>query len=313
MGALSPRKLPLIDFCKNDIKPGSTDWDSVQKEVVEALEEYGCFEARYDKIGVELHDDVLKQLEDLFNLPAETKRRFVDTRKPYDGYLEDLPQSPLYEAMGVSGVLDSGGIRKLADLMWPQGNPIFCETLNSYAMRLSELESLITRMVFRSLGVEKYLDSHAESLNHSIRVMRYKAPMTREPQIRARSHCDKNFLTILQQNHVNGLEVQTMDGKWIQVAPSASTFVVMVGESFLGWSNGRLHCPAHRVMMTGKEARYSVGSFSAIRGVITCPPELVDEQHPLLFKPFDEVGLLRFRQTEQGLKAESTLKAYCGV
>lgn len=100
-------------------------------------------------------------------------------------------------------------------------------------MRLSELESLITRMVFQSLGVEKYLDSHAESLNHSIRVMRYEAPMTREPQRGSSSHCDKSFLTILQQNHVNALEVQTKDGKWIQVAPSASTFIVMVGESFL--------------------------------------------------------------------------------
>ncbi|XP_030442175.1 probable inactive 2-oxoglutarate-dependent dioxygenase AOP2 [Syzygium oleosum] len=310
MGALPPLKLPLIEFCKYDMKPGSTQWDSVQKEVVKALEDYGCFEARYDRISVELHDDVFKQLEVLFDLPAETKSRFVDPRKPYHGY---LGKTTSYEVMGISGVLDSGGIQKLANLMWPKGNPKFCETLNSYAMTLSELESLITRMVFRSLGVEKYLDSHAKSLNHSIRVMRYEAPMTQEPRSRGSSHCDKNFLTILQQNHVNGLEVQTKDGKWIQVAPSASTFIVMVGESFLGWSNGRLHCPTHRVMMSGTKTRYSIGSFSTRRGVIKCPWELVDEQHPLLFKPFEEIDLLRLYQTEQGLKAESTLKAYCGV
>lgn len=313
MGALSPPKLPLIDFCKNDMKPGSADWDSVQREAVKALEEYGCFEARYDKISVELHDEVFRQVEDLFNLPAKTKRLFVDPRKPYDGYITNLPNLSLYEAIGISGMLDSGGIQKLANLMWPQGNPKFCETLTSYAMRLSELESLITRMVFQSLGVEKYLDSHTKSLNHSIRAMRYKSPMTQEPQVGASSHCDKNFLTILQQNHVNGLEVQMKDGRWSPVAPSASTLVVMVGESLLGWSNGRLHCPRHQVMMSGNETRYSIGSFSAIRGVIECPCELVDEQHPLLFKPFDEVGLLRFSLTEQGHEAESTLKAYCGV
>ncbi|KAK2632076.1 hypothetical protein EUGRSUZ_L02028 [Eucalyptus grandis] len=135
--------------------------------------------------------------------------------------------------MGISSVLDSGGMRNLANLMWPQGNPLSCETLDSYARRLSELEQLITMMVFRSLGVEKYLESHNESLSHTIRVMKYEAPMTREPQIGARSHYDKTFLTILQQNRVDGLEVQTKDGKWFQVAPSALTFIVMVGESFL--------------------------------------------------------------------------------
>ncbi|KAI6681771.1 hypothetical protein NL676_035652 [Syzygium grande] len=228
------------------MKPGSTRWDSVQKEVVKAPEEHGCFEALYDKISAELYNDVFEQTEDLFNLPAETKRSFVNPRKPHDGYVPNRPHLPLYEAMGITGVLDSGGIQKLANLMWPEGNPKFCETLTSYAMRLSELESLITRMVFRSLGVEKYLDSHAESLNHSIRVMRYKAPRTREPQI---GEQDKVF-----------------------------------GQLVLG----------HKRSDRG-------------------PHELVDEQHPVLFKPFDEIGLLQFAITEQGLKAESTLKAYCGV
>ncbi|XP_030549996.1 probable 2-oxoglutarate-dependent dioxygenase AOP1 [Rhodamnia argentea] len=313
MGSLLPPKLPLIDFCKKDVKPGSTYWDSVQKVVVKALEEFGCFEARYDKISVELHNDVFKQLEDLFNLPAGTKRSFVDPQRPFDGFVADRPLSPLYEAMGVSGVLYSGGIGKLASLMWPQGNPKFCETLNPYALRLFELESLITRMVFRSFGVEKYLDTHTDSLNDSIRFNRYKAPMTRETQIGATVHCDKNFLTILQQNHVNGLEMQTKDGKWFRVEPSASNFIVMAGESFLAWSNGRVHSPRHRVMVSGNETRYSTAWFSSLRGVIQCPPELVDEQHPLLFKPFEELGLLRFYETEQGFKAESTLKAYCGV
>lgn len=81
------------------------------------------------------------------------------------------------------------------------------------------------------------------------------------------------------------------------------------------WLNGRLHAPYHRVMMSGDMARYSIGLFSIPKGgyMIKAPDELVDEAHPLLFKPFDHVQFLGFYYTEAGQKAESALKAYCGV
>ncbi|KAH0666521.1 hypothetical protein KY285_027727 [Solanum tuberosum] len=43
------------------------------------------------------------------------------------------------------------------------------------------------------------------------------------------------------------------------------------------------------------------------------PKELVDEEHPLLFKPFDHNEFLAFGYTEEGMKCEFALNAYCGV
>ena len=81
------------------------------------------------------------------------------------------------------------------------------------------------------------------------------------------------------------------------------------------WTNGRLHCPFHRVMMTGNIARYSAGIFSMPKAgyIIKAPEELVDEEHPLLFKPFDNVEFLSFLRTEAGKGAQSALKTYCGI
>lgn len=81
------------------------------------------------------------------------------------------------------------------------------------------------------------------------------------------------------------------------------------------WVNGRLHSPKHRVMMTGNEARYSAGLFSIPKSgcIIKAPEELVDKEHPLLFKPFDHIQFMGFYYTEEGQKVESALKAYCGV
>lgn len=68
-------------------------------------------------------------------------------------------------------------------------------------------------------------------------------------------------------------------------------------------------------MMSGNKARYSTALFSVLKEgcIVKAPDELVDEQHPLLFKPFDYEEFARFYRTEGGQKAESALEAFCGV
>ena len=82
------------------------------------------------------------------------------------------------------------------------------------------------------------------------------------------------------------------------------------------WTNGRLHPLCHRVMMTGDEARYSAGLFSFPKAgyIVKAPEELVDQQHPLLFKPFDYLEFMRFFSSEVGRKAGiAAFKIYCGI
>lgn len=66
-------------------------------------------------------------------------------------------------------------------------------------------------------------------------------------------------------------------------------------------------------MMKGKEVRYSLGLFSYKRGVIQIPEELVDNEHPLRFKPFNHLEFVRLTRTAEGRKADCLLKSYCGV
>ncbi|CAB4272703.1 unnamed protein product [Prunus armeniaca] len=57
---------------------------------------------------------------------------------------------------------------------------------------------------------------------------------------------------------------------------------------FSAWTNGRLHSPYHRAMMSGNEARYSTGLFSVPKEgyIIKAPDEVVDEEHPLIMLNF---------------------------
>ncbi|XP_015868730.2 probable 2-oxoglutarate-dependent dioxygenase AOP1 [Ziziphus jujuba] len=316
MGSETPSiKLPLIDFSiPGGLKPCTPEWDSVRSQVRQALEEFGCFEASFNKVPLDIRKAVFDALKQLFDLPLQTKVRNV-SNKPFHGYVGQYPQVPLFESMGIDDATDSPKVESFTNIFWHQGNPSFSKTVQLFSKQLSELDQIVRRMILESLGLEKYLDEHMESTNYLLRVMKYKGPQSTDTKLGLNAHTDKNIVTILYQNQVEGLEVQTKNGDWITVKPSQDSFTVMIGDSLYAWTNGRLHSPFHRVMMTGNEDRYSTGLFSIPKAgyTIKAPEEVVDEDHPLLFKPFDHVEFLGFYYSEAGQRAESALTAYCGV
>ncbi|KAJ6711758.1 2-OXOGLUTARATE-DEPENDENT DIOXYGENASE AOP3-LIKE [Salix purpurea] len=314
MGSLSLPELPVIDFSKENLKPGKSSWLSTCKDVMCALEEYGCFVAVYDKVPLKLHNDLVSTLKDLFDLPLETKRKNVSDL-PYYGYVGNQPFIPsLYEGMGIDNAITLEGAEDFADTMWPGGNDHFCKTVLSYSIQISELEKMVVRMVFESYGVyDHHHDSHKESTTYLLRMMKYRVPEKTEANVGCDAHTDKSFITVLHQNEVSGLEVKSKDGQWMSFTPSPSSFIVIAGDALLAWSNERINAPFHRVVMSESEPRYSVGLFSFIKGMIEVPEKLVDEKNPLRFKPFENFGLLRYFLTEEGREKESAIKAYCGV
>ncbi|CAL0299488.1 unnamed protein product [Lupinus luteus] len=226
MSYKGPVELHVLDFTKEDLKPGTNSWLSACKSVRHAFEEHGCFVVVYDKASsFDLQNGVFGSLKDLFDLPTETKMKNI-----YEG-----------------------------------------------------------------------------STSYLLRVLAHKAPEDSMPQLGFVSHTDKSFTTILHQNHVNALMVETKDGNWIDVDfSSPASFVVMAGDALMVWSNDRIKSPIHKVVMNGNETRYSLGLFAFYKGILEVPEELIDDEHPLQYKPFDHLALLNFTYSAH-------IKAYCGV
>lgn len=65
--------------------------------------------------------------------------------------------------------------------------------------------------------------------------------------------------------------------------------------------------------MNGKEARYSTAQFTFMEGMVETPAELVDENHPLQFKPFHHLEYLDFFSKEENRRLECAIRTYCGV
>ncbi|XP_039117311.1 probable 2-oxoglutarate-dependent dioxygenase AOP1 [Dioscorea cayenensis subsp. rotundata] len=312
------REVPKIDFSAlHPDQPGSRGWAEVRAQVAEALRTYGWFEAVYEKVTPELKEKVFgSAVKELFNLPLEAKLRNVSD-KPFHGYLGQIPFLR-YESLAILHPHEPDAIKAFTDLLWPQGSSdTFCEPVCGFSKLLVELDQMVRMMVLESLGVEKHYDSLMKTNKFLLRLSEYPAPEEDEEKKKMLGlvpHRDKNTLAIVCQNQVDGLDMQTQDGKWIPAVPSPSSVIVIAGDTLRAWTNGQMYSPLHTVNVGGSVTRYSAILFSLPEDelMIEPLPELVDETHPALFKPYTYSEYVRFCFSE-GRDAECQLDAYCRI
>ncbi len=108
-------------------------------------------------------------------------------------------------------------------------------------------------------------------------------------------HTDFGCLTILAQDDVGGLQVQTPAGHWIDAPRIPGTFVVNVGDMLHRWSNGRLLSTPHRVINPSGQARYSCPFFFDPNVTTDIAPLrcCVTEETPARFDPTNFGEFLR--------------------
>ncbi|WJX16321.1 hypothetical protein P8452_06364 [Trifolium repens] len=165
--------------------------------------------------------------------------------------------------------------------------------MRTISSKMLEFDSIILKMILDGYGRPKQYSSNIEELKSrsNLRLHKYKVPaeVNKDCEIGLTPHTDKNTLTILCQNDVQGFEILTKTNKWIQVDIPQGGCVAIVGDTLKAWSNGRLHSPLHKVTMYGDKERYSFGLFAIPNEKIKIevPHELVDDKiHPLRYRSF---------------------------
>ncbi|XP_071723489.1 probable 2-oxoglutarate-dependent dioxygenase AOP1 [Rutidosis leptorrhynchoides] len=307
--------VPILDFSSisfDDEEFSRENADSLCRKVREACESHGCFIILYDNISKELREDMFVAMKSLFDLPEETKNKH-QSPKPYRSYLGKCPYVPLYESFGIDTAAQD-----FTNLMWPQGNPKFCETFEKMSLKMQDLNFKIMKMICKSYGVgEQDRDMCGTNV---CRLMKYHVPpitgeldQSSTSNIGLLAHTDKNSLTILCQNEIQGLEILNKDGDWVPVVvPSQNSYIVIVGDALQAWSNGRLVAAKHRVVMRGDKERYSCGLFSIPKdgAIVEAPRQFVDDDHPLLYKRFNFSDFLSYFVSNH---RDDALQVYAGV
>lgn len=100
-------------------------------------------------------------------------------------------------------------------------------------------------------------------------------------------HIDTNFLTLLAQSALPGLEVRTVDGSWIRPISIPGSFVVNTGEMLGRYSNDRYIATPHRVVNNNNQLRHAIPFFfgPGLQAIIKPVPTCVSADNPAKYEP----------------------------
>ncbi|WP_353234311.1 2-oxoglutarate and iron-dependent oxygenase domain-containing protein [Diaphorobacter ruginosibacter] len=113
--------------------------------------------------------------------------------------------------------------------------------------------------------------------NHRLKIIHYPGQPQGASDQGVGAHKDGGLLTLLLQDSVGGLQVETAEG-WIDVPPRKNAFVINIGEMLELATNGYLRANVHRVVSPQPGVdRYSIAYFFS--------PGLHAQEIPLLALP----------------------------
>jgi isopenicillin N synthase-like dioxygenase len=174
---------------------------------------------------------------------------------------------------------------------WP-ALPGFRTACETYAEAMSDLGYKLMELALEAIGAtdQAFLKAF-ETPTIWLRLLHYPPHPRQAAQdlYGSAPHKDFGCLTLLAQDDVGGLQVQTPTGNWVDVPPRQDAFIVNVGDMLHRMSNGRLLSTPHRVInATGRE-RYSVPFFfdpNVSATVAPLPGTGISKFKPLKFGDF---------------------------
>ena len=146
---------------------------------------------------------------------------------------------------------------------WPEIEN-FKDVLEKYTSQMTKLGRNLMRLALLSSGVSDLsVMKSFDTPTIWLRLLHYPPiPKTSPSDLYGSApHTDFGCLTILVQDEIGGLQVQTKEGKWIDVPKVEESFVVNVGDMLSRLTNGLLRSTPHRVINKSGRERFSCPFF----------------------------------------------------
>lgn len=264
--------VPIIDLGG---RLGTAPSEAVVGQVAEAAERFGFFQIVGHGIDAAQIDDVWSATAAFFAQPMDDKRRISRTKDNSRGYYDreltknvrdhkevlDLAQTarPELPDEHPANVHEVDGANQ-----WPELAG-FRSTMVSYMASCNDVALWLLAAFCAGLGEHAdHLRGEFDPVHTSfLRLNHYPVDdlltaeeateVTELGDMALQHHTDAGALTVLLQDDVGGLQVQSRGG-WIDVEPIPGALVVNTGDMMQVWSNDRYRAATHRVLpRTGVE------------------------------------------------------------
>lgn len=243
--------LPVIDL-------RSPDLDALRR----ATHEIGFFYLTGHGVPAALPDQLLTSARDFFCLPEVNKLQIENVRSPHFRGYTRLGSEHTYGAADQREQLDIGPEARAIPVaerlhpwdvlvgpnQWPRQVPALRGLALDYLDRLTTVSLRLLEAWATSLGADPRAFSPAPGQRPQplLKIARY--PGTDLPQ-GVGPHKDIGTLTLLHlEEGSTGLQAETVDGAWIDVAPLPGAYVVNIGEALEIATDGYLRATPHRVL-----------------------------------------------------------------
>ncbi|KAJ7521005.1 hypothetical protein O6H91_19G033700 [Diphasiastrum complanatum] len=209
---------------------------------------------------------------------------------------EKLPWSEAFTVMGSPEL----HVREYASKIWPHDHDTFSCACEEYGSCFRQLAEQIMNILINVLEVDP---GHFEELRKRPLVALHPNhyPICPEPDktLGLGPHTDPGFFTLLLlDENVGGLQIEK-DGKWIAIRPLKDAITYITGDCIEVTSQGRYKAVRHRAVTNSKQPRSSISFMYAPTptATISCPPELITEEQPQIYRPFTWDDILAIRKS----------------
>lgn len=311
MSTSTDTALPLLDISRFR-STDAADRESFLADLRHAAHDVGFFYVVGHGVPSSVIDGILTAAKEFFDLPLEKRFAIDNVNSPqFRGYTRvgyehtgGRPDRRDQLDVGVErpalelGPDDPAYLRLIGPNQWPASLPGLREAVLAWQAEADRVSREVLRALAVALGQEEsYFDRWFDDEAHShLKVVRYPGRGDAPDDQGVGAHKDYGFLALLLQDDLGGLQVESLDGAWIDAVPVPGAFVFNLGEVLEIATRGYLRATVHRVVSPpGDAERYSVPFFlgprlDSVIEEIPLPPELAaqargvdtDPDNPLL-------------------------------
>ena len=242
-----------------------------------------------------------------YEAPALGTRGWVPYGAEANAYASGETSPPDMKESYVCTTSDLPGHEDALAALWPDEVPGLRPAANDFLAAVDALHLELLEMAATALGVADSSWFSSRAGHGSAMNINWYPPMAAvgapvEGQWRIGPHTDFGTITLLdRQPGLGGLQVQLLDGRWVDAPWVPGSLVVNCGDLFTAWSGGRWRSAPHRVLpphgSAPDESLVSLIYFcEADPSVEIAPLPGVDE--PDAFAPFNAGEYLRAKLAE---------------